>query len=276
MIDVKKFLQDINFNPSKKMGQNFLIDKQVIYEICNHIPNLSKYSSIIEIGPGLSAITSFLVRTSKKIFAIELDKRLCDYLHKRFGQFPNLKIINDDFLEIDLNKYGLCLNDVLVFANIPYSITSPIILKCLSNFNIKTLYIMIQKEVANKWDYQSTSSRNALSNILNYYFVLTKVLDISRNAFFPIPKVDSTMVILDKRSNEKYDCNFYNFIQMFFFHKRKKIINNSPFCINKKKFIELLTKLGYDVNIRPEVLAYNHWKWLYDNFKNEIKSICKD
>lgn len=276
MINLKQFLQNINFHPSKKMGQNFLINDQVIEKICNHIPDLTKFSSIIEIGPGLGSITSFLIRTNKKIVAIELDKRLYEYLYKKFNNTPNLELINDDFLEIDLDQSGLCSSKTLVFANIPYSITSPIVLKCLNTFNIKTLYIMVQKEVATKWNYKFKSSRNAFTNIINYYFQLTKVLDISKNAFFPIPNVDSAMIILDKKTDKKYDNNFYKFVQMFFFHKRKKLINNIPFFINKNKFIKLLDKLGYDINIRPEVISCNNWKWLYDNFKNEIKSICKD
>lgn len=276
MINVKQFLQNINFNPSKKMGQNFLINDQVIQSICNHFPHLKNYNSIIEIGPGLGAITSFLVKTNKKIVAVELDKRLYDYLHKTFSHYHNLKLINNDFLELDLNNQEICPPNTLIFANIPYSITSPIILKCLASSNIKTLYIMLQKEVADKWNYKLTSNRNAFSNIINYYYELTKVLDIKKTTFFPMPKVDSVMVVLDKKTNEKYDSNFFRFIQMFFTHKRKKIINNIPFCINKKNFILLLVKLGYDINIRPEVLTYNDWKWLYDNLKNEIKSICKD
>ena len=150
MINVKQFLQNINFNPSKKMGQNFLINDQVIQSICNHFPHFKNYNSIIEIGPGLGAITSFLVKTNKKIVAVELDKRLYDYLHKTFSHYHNLKLINNDFLELDLNNQEICPPNTLIFANIPYSITSPIILKCLASSNIKTLYIMLQKEVADK------------------------------------------------------------------------------------------------------------------------------
>ena len=150
MKDIKRILKNKKFLPSKKMGQNFLSNPLIIDEICANIPDLQSYDCILEIGPGLGAITDYLVEQDKPLICIELDKRLYADLKIKFKNHNNLTLVNDDFLEVDLNKLTSKYNNIIVIANIPYSITTPIILKCLSFNKIKTLYIMVQKEVANK------------------------------------------------------------------------------------------------------------------------------
>ena len=150
MENIKRTLKNKKFLPSKKMGQNFLSNPLVIDEICLNIPDLEKYDCILEIGPGLGAITEFLVNTKKPLICIELDKRLYADLKKKFKNQKNINLINDDFLQVDLAALTQQYNNIIVVANIPYSITTPIILKCLSFNKIKTLYIMVQKEVADK------------------------------------------------------------------------------------------------------------------------------
>lgn len=267
MSNIQQILKKKKFLPSKKMGQNFLSDEFVIDEICNKIPNLNDYDCILEIGPGLGAITQYLVTTKKPVICIELDKRLYADLKGKFKNYSNLNLINDDFLEVDLDQLTKQYKKVIVIANIPYSITTPIILKCLGFNKIKTLYIMVQKEVANKWIYSKTSNRNASTNIINYYFDMKKVLTIKNTSFTPAPKVDSSMVLLNKKTNESYDPNFYKFIHTFFLAKRKKLLNNLPTYINKEQMVRILKQLGYDENVRAEVLDYNNWKLLYKTFK---------
>jgi len=263
---VKQTLKNKKFLPSKKMGQNFLSDINVIHNIIDLSPDLSKFDAVIEIGPGLGAITELLVKKTNNLICIELDKRLYSDLKSKFKNNKNIHIINDDFLEVDLNQ--LCKNykNVLVFANIPYSITTPIVVKSLSFNKIKTLYIMVQKEVADKWIYSKTSNRNASTNIINYYFDVEKVLHIKNTCFVPAPKVDSAMVLLNKKTNEEYDVNFFKFMRPFFLAKRKKLINNLPHNISKEKILPILIELGFDSNVRSEQLDYNQWKELYKLF----------
>lgn len=267
MNNIKQFLKKQKFLPSKKMGQNFLSNPLVIDEICANIPNLDKYDCILEIGPGLGAITEYLVSTNKPLICIELDKRLYANLQHKFKNFKNLKLVNDDFLEVDLEQLTNSYKNIIVIANIPYSITTPIVLKCLGFNRIKTLYIMVQKEVADKWVYSKTSNRNAATNIINYYFDMTKVMTIKNTNFVPPPKVDSAMVLLDKKSGENYDPDFYKFIRPFFLARRKKLLNNLPYGISKQTMLTMLKQLGFDENVRAEALDYNHWMKIYKSFK---------
>lgn len=266
MDNIKQLLKNNKFLPSKKMGQNFLSNPIVIDEICEKIPSLNPYDCILEIGPGLGAITEYLVSTNKNLICVELDKRLFHHLKEKFNKHQNLTLVNNDFLEMDVDKTLSDYKNVIVIANIPYSITTPIILKCLSCNKIQTLYIMVQKEVANKWIYSKTGNRNASTNIINFYYNMCKVMDIKNTSFVPAPKVDSSMVLLNRKNNSKYDPNFYKFIKQFFLSRRKKLLNNLPKSINKDDVIKYLVKFGYDQNVRPEILNYNQWLEMYKAF----------
>lgn len=267
MINTKQILKNKKFLPSKKMGQNFLSDQFVIDEICDNIPDLSNYDCILEIGPGLGAITSYLVKTDKPVICVELDKRLYAEIKTKFNSYKNLTLVNNDFLEVDLNELTKGYKNIIVIANIPYSITTPIVLKCLNFMPIKTLYIMVQKEVADKWVYSKTYNRNASTNIINYYYNMTKVMTIKNTCFVPAPKVDSAMVLLNRKSNEVYDEQFYKFIRPFFLARRKKLLNNIPSNISKEELLLQLEQLGYNENVRSEMLDYNDWKVIYNYFK---------
>lgn len=258
MDNIKQILKHKKFLPSKKMGQNFLSNPIVIDEICEHIPDLTNYDCILEIGPGLGAITEYLVTLGKPLICIELDKRLYADLKYKFKKQANLKLINDDFLDVDLNSLTNDYKNIIVIANIPYSITTPIVLKCLSFNKIKTLYIMVQKEVADKWVYSKTSNRNAATNIINYYFNMKKVMLIKNTSFTPPPKVNSAMVLLSKKTAEEYDPAFYKFMKPFFLAKRKKLVNNLPSGISKEQILKYLVQFGFDENVRAEALDYNH------------------
>lgn len=267
MEDIRRTLKRNKFLPSKKMGQNFLSNPLMIDAICEQIPDLNNYDCIIEIGPGLGAITEYLVTVNKPLICIELDKRLYAGLKQKFKKANNLTLVNDDFLEIDLDSITKQYKNIIVIANIPYSITTPIVLKCLAFNKIQTMYIMVQKEVARKWEYNKTSNRNASTNAINYYFDILKVLDIKNTNFVPVPKVDSAMVILDRKTDEPYDPNFYQFMKPFFHAKRKKLLNNLPPHFDKNLIKNMLIKLGYDENVRAEALHYDDWQKLYKELK---------
>lgn len=267
MESVKNFIKKNKFFPSKKMGQNFLSDSLVIESICNNIPNLDEYDCILEIGPGLGAITNYLISTNKPVISIELDKRLYQKIKTTFSGFKNFTVINDDFLETNLDKITTQYHNIIVVANIPYSITTPILLKCLKFNKIQALYIMVQKEVADKLVYSKPSNRNASTNSINYYFDIKKVLSIKKTSFTPQPKVDSFLIFLKRKNQKKYDHNFYLFMRPFFLSKRKKLLNNLPPLIDKNKMMLFLNKLGFNSNTRAEELNYNHWMQIYSEFK---------
>lgn len=263
MENIRHILKKQKFLPSKNMGQNFLSDQTVIDEICSNIPDVSKFDAILEIGPGLGAITTHLLSLSKPLICVELDKRLFAHLKTKFSQAKNLTLLNDDFLDLDLNSLLGQYKKVIVIANIPYSITTPIVLKCLQFNKISSLYIMVQKEVADKWFYKKTSNRNAATNIINYYFDVNKIMIIKKAAFVPSPKVDSAIVLLTRKENEQYDPKFYQFLRPFFLAKRKKLLNNLPPYIKKEDMLSHLVEFGFDENVRAEMFDYNQWLKLY-------------
>lgn len=260
---VNIFKKQQKFYPSKKMGQNFLVDNSAINKIIDNVPNLYDYDLILEIGPGLGAITDSLVKTQKPVIAIELDKRLFEQINKKFSVYNNFKVINNDVLQVDfdelLNKY----KNVIVIANLPYSITTPIVIKCLKQQKISSLYIMVQKEVGDKWDYKIKSNRNASTNILNSFYNIKKCFDIKNTSFNPVPKVDSSMMLLTRKNNSVYDEKFYSFLKTIFLAKRKKLLNNFSNIADKQKMVNILKELSINLNIRAEELQYEDLFQIY-------------
>lgn len=244
-----------SFIPSKSKGQNFLVDHTTIRNIYQTINDIDQYDAILEIGPGTGVLTNFLIIKNKHLFCVELDKKLFLFLQKKFTNNNNFHLINGDILKIDFDRLFSQFHQVLVVANIPYNITSPIIIKCLTNKKIVKMYFMMQFEVASKiYYYQINHNRNAFSNIVNYCCFVHKFFDVDRNCFFPQPRVNSSFISLTKKNNIKYDSMFHKFLNVIFKFKRKKIINNYPF---KKKIQGWLIQHKIDLNIRAEQLDYH-------------------
>ena len=229
--------------PKKKWGQNFLIDSNIIEKIVSSI-NISSNDQILEIGPGKGAITTQLAKKVKKITAIEIDSKLCNILEEK--NIPNLSIINNDFLKIDLDR----LSSNIVVGNLPYYITTPILFKIFkSKLKWENIFFLMQKEVAERIIGSPSTKAYGRLTIMSQIFSNPKILfNISPNVFRPIPKVESSFVQFSKDKN--YEINDYqrfeNIIRKIFNQRRKKLKN----CIDENMKLNLLNRENL-LNKRP-------------------------
>lgn len=265
--DVKVFLEKNNFVPSKKMGQNFLINENVQKSIVT-ASNINNDDCVLEIGPGLGAITKHLLATTKNVAAIELDKRLYDFLSKKY---PNLKLVNDDILKFDVTAFLNQINfkNVKVVANLPYSISSKIILKLIKEPNIQQINILVQKEMAERLVAKvNTKDYNAFTVLVSMYANVSHKLRVSKNEFNPIPKVDSSFITIDKIN--KFNINYYEidkFLRLSFVSKRKKLLNNLSSVYSKEIIRKCFDDLSLDENIRAENLTNEKFFQLFNKVK---------
>lgn len=236
----------------KKFGQNFLTDKNLLRKIVSEA-NI-KDKNVIEIGPGQGALTQFLVLDAKQVTAYEVDLELKPFLDELIKENSNLTVIYNDILKQDFN-----INEEShVVANIPYNITSPIIFKILEEEQIKSATLMVQKEVAERVTASpNTKDYNALSVIIQHQMNVTKVMNVGKKMFFPVPKVDSAVFKMERK--DKNDINIKLFIEIVkasFHQKRKTLANNLSFSfnINKALINEFLVKLNIDISTRAEAI----------------------
>jgi len=249
---------------NKSLGQNFLIDEEVILNIIQGA-KISKDDLVIEIGPGLGTLTSELVQNAGKVICIELDKRMIQILNDRFFLFDNIKIINEDILQVDLNKLieenKYC--NVKIVANLPYYITTPIIMKLLeSRTNFDTITVMVQKEVANRLCAETgTREAGAITYAIEYYSNAKKLFTVPNTSFIPMPNVQSEVIMLtvkkEKNQKVKDEKRLFEIIKYAFMQRRKTLANtlqNAKVCDDKEKLYEVLNSLGFDERVRGEAL----------------------
>lgn len=255
------------FRTKKRLGQNFLVDGEVIQDIIE-FANISPDDTIVEIGPGVGFVTEQLVKYAKKVIVIELDEEAIEELKKLDA--PNLEIIHNDVLKTDLSS--LTEDKFKVVANIPYYITSPIIAHLLGEIDdlnnknrnkIKDIILMVQEEVARRMvaTPDSTGKQYGLLTILSQFWADVKILRlVGRKSFYPAPKVNSALVKLDVRTEPKLKLSDYSYfrrvIKAGFAQRRKNIKNcllNSSFL--KEHISKALSNLGIDENIRGEKLS---------------------
>jgi 16S rRNA (adenine1518-N6/adenine1519-N6)-dimethyltransferase len=252
--EINKFLQDNNFNPSKKMGQNFLFNNETIENIVSNV-DFENVDLVIEIGPGLSALTEHLVKKSKKLIAIELDKRLYEHNVKKFKSAPNFSIINNDVLQLNFDDLTKGFENVIIVSNLPYSISSLCLIKFIQCDSIKTMYCMLQKEMVERIiAVPSTKQYNAFTVVLNTYSTITKLMDVYKEDFIPAPEVDSVVIKLEK-NGIKYDDQFNKFIKLCFGSKRRTLQNNLSNMIDKQKLVNILNELNIRIDVRAEALT---------------------
>ena len=256
---VQENIKENEFQIKKKFGQNFIIDKNIISNIINGA-EIDSETLVIEIGPGMGALTTELVKKAKNVLCYEIDTTLKPILSKI--EASNLEIIYEDFLKRDvkkdLEKYN-CQKIHLV-ANLPYYITTPILIKVLEEqLNIDKIVVMVQKEVGDRFKAKEGSKDySSLSILFNYHYTITKLMDISRNVFIPKPNVDSIVLTMNKRLNKEYikDINiFYKLIRDAFKYKRKNIRNNLK-DYNLNLIENILKNYGFDLSSRSEQLNY--------------------
>ena len=275
-----KNTQDIikkhNFSIQKKYGQNFLIDEHVLNKIIA-AAELSKDDYVIEIGPGIGTMTERMAPECKHVTAIEIDKELIPILSETLSRFDNVDIINEDVLKVDLNKLIAERNDnkpVKVVANLPYYITTPIIMSLLENkIPIDTITVMVQKEVADRMMVgPGTKDYGALSLAVQYYAKPYIVANVPMNCFIPRPNVASAVIRLTCHKEPpvtvKDEKLMFNLIRASFNQRRKTLINGisnfSGLSFTKEQVAMALNSIGLSENIRGEALDLEKFAKLSD------------
>ena len=267
--ETQAILNTYKIQANKSLGQNFLVDDNVIESIIES-SEIEKEDLIIEIGPGLGVLTDRLLKKSDNVVVIELDKRMIAILKNRFCLNKNLEIINDDVLKVDLEeliknkKQQKQINKVKIVANLPYYISTPIIMKLLENqLEINEIIVMVQKEVAERLS-AKTGEREAgaITYAVEYYAQAKKIIDVPKESFIPSPKVESQVIKLEVRKNPKIKVEdeklLFDIIQKSFMQRRKTLSNaliNSRILENKEEVEEMFKILGIESNIRGEKLT---------------------
>ncbi len=269
--ETKYILKKYNIKANKRLGQNFLINDNAIQEIVN-AAGISAEDLIIEIGPGLGTLTSKLLEKAGKVIAVELDENMIKILKDRFKLYENFILINEDILKIDLKKLiEENLNDlknVKIVANLPYYITTPIIMKLLEDrLNINSITVMVQKEVADRIAEKTGEKLSgAITYSVNYYAIPEKVTLVGKESFIPSPEVDSEVIKLNIRKEPPVKVDneemFFKLIKVSFMQRRKTLLNaltNSGLITNKEKLKQVLEKMNLDLNIRGEKLTLEQY-----------------
>lgn len=253
-------LKENDFNFKKNFGQNFIIDENTIERILE-LSNIEEESLVIEIGPGAGSLTQKLIQKAKNVLCYEIDTTLKPILDNAFKETKNIEIIYEDFLKRDIKKdiERYTYKHLLVIANLPYYITTPIITKFIEEkIKVDKMMVMVQKEVGERFQAKvGTKEYNSLTIFLNYYFDVKKRMDVSRNVFLPKPNVDSVIVELKRKEEKKPLKNeefFFKLVRDSFTQKRKTLRNNLK-NYDLKTIEKVLKNYGYDLTVRAEKLT---------------------
>lgn len=261
---IKDLLGRHNFNFSKGLGQNFLVNPSVCPKIAE-MGNAQKGFGVIEVGTGIGTLTAELAARADKVVAVEIDQRLLPVLEETLSDFDNIKVINEDIMNVDLGQLieeefeGL---DVAVCANLPYYITSPVIMHFLeSGVRVKSLTVMVQKEAAERLCAAvGTRQSGAISVAVNYYGTAKTLFNVSRGSFIPAPNVDSAVIRIDVE--KKYSLEpeeekfFFSVVKAAFSQRRKTLANSlsSMMSADKSSVYEALRECGFGESTRVEQL----------------------
>ncbi|MBR5437500.1 MAG: 16S rRNA (adenine(1518)-N(6)/adenine(1519)-N(6))-dimethyltransferase RsmA [Clostridia bacterium] len=272
---IRRVMEKHGFNFSKALGQNFLINPTVcprMAEMCGADEN----TGVIEVGAGVGVLTAELAKRAKKVVCIELDTRLLPVLDETLADFDNIEIINADVMKTDLKALieekfqGM---KVVVCANLPYYITSPVITLLLeSKLPIEAVTVMIQKEAADRLC-TPVGSRDsgAITVCTNYYSVPESLFNVSRGSFMPAPNVDSTVIRLNVRKEPAVKVNdekkFFKMVKAAFAQRRKTAVNSiaSGMSLSKDTVANAIAAAGLDANVRAEKLSMEELAAICDN-----------
>lgn len=273
---LKEILEKHNFTFSKSLGQNFLVDGNILRKICEE-GNISKEDNILEIGPGVGTLTEELSLRAKKVVAIELDDKLIPVLNDTLRDYNNIKIIHGDILKVDLNKIfeeNFTPGKIKVVANLPYYITTPIIGRLLEEeLNLDSIIVMVQKEVADRI-VASPGSKNfsSLSIFAQYYTEPKIILDVPNTVFTPRPKVGSAVVKL-KMKKEKIPLEdkerFFKIVRAAFNQRRKTLPNSlssKELGVKKSEVRKILKENNIDFKKRAEDLSVEEFAKISSSF----------
>ncbi|MEX3715669.1 16S rRNA (adenine(1518)-N(6)/adenine(1519)-N(6))-dimethyltransferase RsmA [Cytobacillus horneckiae] len=277
-IRTRAILEKYGFSFKKSLGQNFLIDTNILNRIVDHA-ELTAESGAIEIGPGIGALTEQLARRSKRVLAFEIDQRLLPILEETLSPYPNTKVINEDILKADVQKAieeeFAGLSDIMVVANLPYYVTTPIIMKLLEDqLPIRGIVCMLQKEVADRIAAKPGSKNyGSLSIAIQYYTKAETVMIVPKTVFVPQPNVDSAVIRLTKLEEPavivKSESFFFQVTRASFAQRRKTILNNLTNQLpngkqRKEQILEALTEAAIEPGRRGETLSLDEFAILSD------------
>ena len=280
--ETRFIMKKYGIKANKSLGQNFLINSEVVESIVNS-SEISKEDMVIEIGPGLGTLTKYLLEKAGKVLCIELDTRMIKILEGRFSIYENFEVINQDVLKVNLNeiikenKKDGKIKNVKVVANLPYYITTPIIMKLLEDkLDIKSITVMIQKEVADRLiEVPGGKDTGAITYSVYYYCESEKIMEVPNSSFIPEPEVTSEVIKMNLREEPAVKIEnpkvMFMIIKSAFMQRRKTLLNaltNTKVFLSKNEGLEILKKLNLDENVRAENLTI-------EDFANIAKSILE-
>lgn len=269
-VKTQELVKKYNFKFSKSLGQNFLIDDSVLEDIVNGA-EVNGEDFVIEIGPGVGTLTAQLLMKAKKVTSIELDNDLIPILQQELGEHENFSLIHKDALKVDFNEVIGDEKSVKLVANLPYYVTTPIIVKLLKDgYNFKSLTIMIQKEVAERIDAEPDCKEYGALSVLVQYYCDTKIVrKVAPSSFIPRPKVESIVIRLDRlaepRVKAKDEKLMFELVRAGFNMRRKTLWNAAKsFKLSKEDLEKAFENSGVDPKRRAETLSLQEFANLAD------------
>lgn len=281
LLEETRFLMNkYNIKANKSLGQNFLIKEEVVEQIVESA-KIEKEDLVIEVGPGLGTLTKYLLEKAGKVICIELDKKMIEILNDRFFLYSNFELLNQDVLKVDLKeliqkeKSEGKIKHVKIVANLPYYITTPIMMKLLEEqLEIESITVMIQKEVADRLiAVPGEKETGAITYTVYYYATAQGVIEVQKDSFIPEPEVTSKVITLKIRKEPpvktKNNEMMFKIIKNAFMQRRKTLANalvNTKIFGNKEEAVQTLKEIGLDENIRAEKLTLED----FANLSNKI------
>lgn len=281
--DTRFIMKKYHIKANKSLGQNFLIDDKVVERIIEG-SNVNKDDLVIEIGPGLGTLTKFLLEKANKVICVELDKKMIKILEDRFSLYDNFELLHADILKVDLNsiikkeKENSSIKQVKIVANLPYYITTPIIMKLLEDkLDLDSITVMVQKEVADRLiATPGDKDTGAITYSVYYYATSKAILEVPKDSFIPEPEVTSEVIKLDIRKTPPVEVKskkvMFRIIKSAFMQRRKTLLNsltNTKVFLNKEEGLEILKKLNLPEDIRAEKLSLQDFANITNAFLKE-------
>lgn len=274
-LNTKELVEKYKFRFTKSLGQNFLIDNTVLEDIIDGA-EITKDDYIIEIGPGVGTLTKELLQRARRVTSIELDSKLIPILEAELSSYENFELVNKDALKVDYSELIGDEENVKVVANLPYYVTTPIIVNLLSDdLKIKSITIMIQKEVAQRINGDPSTKEYGAFTLLTQYYCNSKIIrNVSPKCFLPSPKVDSIVIRLDKLDKPRVEVDdeklFFNIIRQSFNMRRKTLWNSmKSIGLDKESQERAFEESGIDPKRRGETLTIEE----FATFANKVKEI---
>jgi len=272
---IKALFKKYNLHPSKRLGQNFLVDINVVRKVVKSA-NLQPEDVVVEIGPGIGILTQQIAKKAKQVVGVEKDPKMIEILRETLRDYKNIRIVNADILKINIANYLTATTNYKVVANLPYYIVSPIIRKFLRNkYPPKEMILIAQKEVAQRIC-SKPPKMNLLAVSIQLFSKVEIVSYISRKSFFPQPKVDAAIIKIKPSAKKPIkiagDDLFFEIVEAGFSHPRKQLLNNlvKKLKLNREQVYMWLSKNNISPSQRAETLTVDDWVFLTKTFPKVV------